>query len=99
TAKADQRGTVTGNILNPATPYTDQQAAEFAAGILANSEQPGDALERMLRQVADHPAFGRIAQRAAKAAVIILQRGESPSPLDVAESWASPRTNGRPPAA
>jgi hypothetical protein len=91
---ADQRGTVSGNLLNPETAYTAPDAAELAAGILAKSDRPDDAFERLLKMVATHGDFSRGTQRAVKAALVRLHQADSPSLVQVAAALAAPTANG-----
>jgi hypothetical protein len=86
---ADKRGEVTGNLLNPATAYSSKDAAELCAGILSKSDKPDDALEALLKAVAQHKDFSKRAHRAAQAALIVLTRKDGPSPVQAAAALAA----------
>lgn len=84
----DQRGTVTGNLLNPETAYTAKDAAELALGILAKSEAPDTALEELLRGAAENVELSAGTRRVCKMVVLWLARKASPAPAEVAKALA-----------
>jgi hypothetical protein len=81
----DQRGTVTGNLLSPDTAYSAQDAAELCAGIMAKSEEPDSAIERMLLLVAKNTEFATKTRLLAARMASFLASTEKTSPVKIAE--------------
>ncbi len=93
----DKRGqAVTGNLLRSAAAGTAKDVGDMAAEFLLESEQPDDALEAMLTALSQSSDLSAKAQRACKAALVILTRQDKPkadlSPVDVANRLAATGT-------
>jgi hypothetical protein len=81
---ADQRGTVAGPLLKGAAEATPANLAESLAEQTEAGADPHETFQRYLSLVAAASWSDARMQRAAKAALVVLKRAESPSPVEVA---------------
>jgi hypothetical protein len=94
---ADQRGAVSGNLLKSAAEATPGNLAESLAEQTEAGSDPHDTFERYLSLIAGAAWSDAPMKRAAKAALLILKRADSPSPVDAASALAGATTaNGAP---
>lgn len=84
------RGT---NLLQSAKLGTAKDVAEMAVELITGADEPDDVLEHLLRTLKASREMSKVSARAIDAALVILARSASPSPVDIARSTAN-ATNG-----
>ncbi|HEX5271189.1 MAG TPA: hypothetical protein VFW33_11900 [Gemmataceae bacterium] len=95
---ADQRGTVTGNLLESAKKATPQQLGESLAEQTEAGSDPHVTYERYLHLIASASWADAPMKRSAQAALLILTRRAETAPVKVAEQLhdTSTSNNGAP---